>query len=103
MVPVADEMQFADPVQVHRGDELAAPLSQCQLNPALPVDLRSRVEPAVETSCAINAADDRGETNALHPEPAFPGSSERCDDIVEQQHLGGIGRFPLQLDDYLAE
>ncbi len=103
MVPVADEMQFADPVQVHRRDELAAPLGQRQLNPALPVDFRSRVEPAIEIACAVNTADNRGETNALQPEPAFPGSSERCDDIVEQQHLGGIGRLPLQLDDHLAE
>src|SRR5215207_7542490 len=103
VVPVADEVQVADPVQLGRGNELAAPLGQCQLYPPLPVDACSGMKPAVKVACTVNTADDCGQRDDLQAEGAFGGPSQRGDHVVEEQKLGEIARLPLQLDGHLTQ
>lgn len=64
-MPVADEMQRANPVEVDRIGSRASPDGSVQAFPSLPVDRPARAEPAVEVSEASDSARDRVQLSSM--------------------------------------
>ena len=69
MVPVFDEVQAADLVNLDGRKGLAAALGQREPFPALPDPVGGGPEPAVEIAPRLDGADDRGQRDRLQAAP----------------------------------
>jgi len=96
VMPVLDEVQVADPVQVDRRHALPAPLGGGDPLPASAGPARRGAEAAVELPLAVHRADDRVQAHHLLAQPALPAPAERLDHLLEGEDHVHVARLPAQ-------
>jgi hypothetical protein len=103
VVPVAHEVQVADPVDGDRRERLAAPLRRRDPLPPPAHARRRGAEAAVEVARPVDGADDRVERDRLQPQLDLADQAERVDDLVEREDQADVVGLPAQPPAQLRE
>src|SRR6185312_7304325 len=80
VMPILDEMQVGDAIDLDRRDRLASPLSQSEPFPAFPYPAGGRPELAVEIPPGVHGADDGVKLDRLQPERTLTLPAQGRDD-----------------------